>query len=221
MSRRLLFLLAFCLGLGLWLSDAPPASAQASTTTNQFKLYLPLVQRDAAPQDPSTSGPTLEAFAATVADGQADLIKGVYVQERLALKVQQQPADAPGYIAPQPDTVTQFSLAAAYNVTGLLAHNFAAGAKFYQLAEGERAWIIYGDGAFKEYQIERIERYQAEEPNSPISNFINLETNEALSATELFMRVYTGDDHVTFQTCFALGGNDSGGRLFVIALPVD
>jgi hypothetical protein len=35
----------------------------------------------------------------------------------------------------------------------------------------------------------------------------------------MFKRVYLGDRHVTFQTCIKAYGNQSWGRMFVIAVP--
>jgi len=35
----------------------------------------------------------------------------------------------------------------------------------------------------------------------------------------MFKRVYTGDRHVTFQTCIYAEGTSSWGRLFVVAVP--
>jgi hypothetical protein len=219
MARRILsYFIASLFSLMLWLVAAAPAHADSGAV---YQVYLPLIAQGTTsnPQDNQPSGPTLESFAASVTDGAADVIRGVFVSDVLALKVEQQPADNPGYVSAQQDTATQFGLASAYGVTGLLAHNFMAGVTFFDLAEGQDVWIVLGDGALKHYRVERIERYQALQPYNPYSDFVDLATGEQLSASALFMRVYTGGDQVTFQTCITLNGNPSGGRLFVIATP--
>ena len=40
-----------------------------------------------------------------------------------------------------------------------------------------------------------------------------------LTTAEVFTKMYTGGDRVTFQTCIVVDGNTSWGLLFVIALP--
>jgi hypothetical protein len=62
-------------------------------------------------------------------------------------------------------------------------------------------------------------QYQALQPYSPNSDFRDLETNDTISAVQLFGKVYRGDRHVTFQTCIEAYGNSSWGRLFIIAKP--
>ena len=39
------------------------------------------------------------------------------------------------------------------------------------------------------------------------------------AAGQMFKRAYLGDRHVTFQTCLEAYGNNSWGRLFIIAVP--
>jgi hypothetical protein len=204
---------------------APPAVAMPVTGEAQsnYQIYLPLMvngatggMTPAAPQMPSS-----EAFIASVADGQAGVVRGVYVPGVLALPVRQQPADNSTYVSPEVGTATQFASAAALGVTGLLAHNYLAGAEFFKLAAGQDVQIVYGDGAVKLYRVTAIYRYQALDPYSPYSDFVDLSTGETKSVGEVFTQVYTGGDHVTFQTCIANNGNPSWGRLFVIATPVN
>ncbi|HRJ74870.1 MAG TPA: hypothetical protein PLX90_02685, partial [Anaerolineales bacterium] len=54
----------------------------------------------------------------------------------------------------------------------------------------------------------------------PYSNFIDLNTQEFLTAEGLFNKVYRGDFHVTLQTCIEKDGDLSWGRLFIIAKPI-
>jgi hypothetical protein len=61
--------------------------------------------------------------------------------------------------------------------------------------------------------------YQATDPSSVFSNFIDLDTGQRLSAGDLFAKMYEGTKHVTLQTCITERGNSTWGRLFVIAEP--
>lgn len=102
----------------------------------------------------------------------------------------------------------------------MLAHNYAAGSEFSKLAMDHKVVVVYGDGTMKEFVVTKIVKYQALQPNSVNSNFLDIETNEKLSASALFKKVYGGKPHLTLQTCIAQGNEMSWGRLFVIAEPV-
>ena len=115
--------------------------------------------------------------------------------------------------------ITQFSIPNKYGNTGLLAHNYLSGRHFFGLGIGDVVQLVYGDREIKEYQIADIQRYQALQPDSPSSQFLDLNTGEKLSATQLFKRVYMGNHHLTLQTCIQEGLEDSWGRLFIIAKP--
>jgi len=199
---------------------ALPVTGEATQTT--YTIYLPMVVNGtSATTPPPAPMPSSDAFIASVADGQAGLVRGVYVPGEMALPVPQQPADNPTYVSPESGVATQFAAAASLGVTGLLAHNTLAGAKFFKLAEAQDVLIVYGDGAVKLYRVAAIYRYQALDPYSPYSDFVDLSTGETKSVGEVFSQVYTGGDHVTFQTCIANNGNASWGRLFVIAIPAN
>lgn len=163
----------------------------------------------------------IDDFRTGLNNGSAQLIRGVYVQNVLALRVVQQPAGEPAFVSATQGTVTQFAMANNSGITGLLAHNFASGQLFSNLSSGNKVDVVYGDGNVKSYVISKVLRFQALQPNSPSSNFVNLDTGENLTASELFSQVYTGSHHVTFQTCIQEGTVDSWGRLFVIAEPLD
>jgi hypothetical protein len=62
-------------------------------------------------------------------------------------------------------------------------------------------------------------QFQALQPTSPYSSFRDLDSDETFTAEQVFKQVYTGDRHVTFQTCIAGPESLSWGRLFVIATP--
>jgi hypothetical protein len=199
------------------------SSLSGETAQSSLQIYLPLVVNGAAggmtPAAPQMI--SSEAFIASVTDGEAGVVRGVYAPGLLALPVRQQPADDPNYVSPEVGVATQFAPAAALGVTGLLAHNYLAGADFFKLAEAQDVQIVYGDGTVKLYRVTAIYRFQALDPYSPYSNFVDLSTGATESASEVFNLVYAGGEHVTFQTCIANYGNPSWGRLFVIATPVN
>lgn len=219
--RRQLAAVFLVLTLIVVAGQSAPVYAQAAPQADAFKIYLPAIQHGAAPTPDGPAFPSVAAFADSVADGAAHTVRGVYAANVLALPVVQQPENNAGYVAPQSGVVTQFSLAAIYGVTGLLAHNYAAGDLFDDLALGQPVYMVYGDGSVKAYVVNEILRFQALQPYSTTSDFVDLETGQTLTAGEVFARVYMGRDQVTFQTCIAQNGNSSWGRLFVIATPAD
>lgn len=216
-----------------------PVSAEASRDAN---ISLPLQPERLAPADPEAASPSiaeqpgpetitnisvedpdltaLQSFSSEVANGEAGVIRGIYAANVFALRVLQQPPGDPAFVSSIEGTVTQFSQAAQMNITGLLAHNFASGRHFSSLNPADRIHVIYGDGTTKEYAVTAIYRYQALQPNDPSSNFVDLETGETLTASQVFMKVYSGEHHLTLQTCIEQDGIDSWGRLFIIAQPV-
>ena len=206
-----------------------------------FNIFLPLIFKSdsttsspepvANPQATSTPSPisnpqapplpVLDAFVTSVMNGQANVLQGVYVPGVLALTIEQQPESDPGYISTRLGVATQFRLASSFGVKGLLAHNFASGADFFNLTADQEVYLVYGDGTVNTYAVTQNYRFQALDPNSPSSQFVNLEDNTLLSAADVFVLVYTGDDHVTFQTCINNDGLSTWGRLFVMGMPWD
>jgi hypothetical protein len=163
--------------------------------------------------------PSLADFSRSVQNGKADVLRGVYVNDVLALPIIQQPVGNPGYVSSNDGEVTQFGMPAKYGNIGLLAHNTLSGQFFSSLAVGQEVRLVYGDGKTETFVITEVLRYQALQPTSPYSSFRNLSKDETLSAEQMFKRVYFGDRHVTFQTCIASDGSNSWGRLFIIAVP--
>ncbi len=161
--------------------------------------------------------PTLEEFLHSVANGQSNLVRGVYVQDLFALAVIQQPQNQSNYVSSEANTTTQFYVAAVFGVTGLLAHNDKAGSEFFDLAPKQEIDIVYGDGTIRRYQIKSIDRFQALEPVNPQSDLIDLSTGNKLTSSEVFSQFYMGEHHLTLQTCIASIGISSWGRLFVRA----
>lgn len=158
-------------------------------------------------------------FNKSVQNGEAGVLRGVYVPDVLALPVVQQPANKPYYVSNRDDQITQFAIASQYGNTGLLAHNTLSGRLFSQLAMGQEVRLVYGDGKVEYYVIAQSMRFQALQPESVSSSFRNLDRSETLTSGQMFNRAYMGESRVVFQTCIAAEGDPSWGRLFVIAVP--
>ena len=163
--------------------------------------------------------PDLGAFVQSVSNGQAGILRGVYVQDVFAYPIVQQPSYNAAFVSNTEGVVTEFSSATRTGNVGLLAHNTLAGKAFANLKLGQQATVIYGDGKAETFVVTKILRFAALSPYSVKSDFKNLDTNITISATQLFSDVYNGPRHLTFQTCIAYNGNDSWGRLFIIAQP--
>jgi hypothetical protein len=163
--------------------------------------------------------PNFSEFSQLVQNGEADVLRGVYVANTLALPVIQQPSGNPGYVSNYEGQLTQFSMASQFGNLGLLAHNHLAGKSFSQLAVGQEVRLVYGNGKVEYFVITEILGYQALQPTSVQSAFRDLATDATITANQLFERVYTGEHHLTFQTCIEANGNLSWGRLFIVAEP--
>jgi hypothetical protein len=167
----------------------------------------------------SNNLPLLNVFVSQVKNGRSDQLRGVYISGILAAPVVQQPAGNDEFVSPRQNILTQFGLASEFGSTGLLAHNNLAGASFSQLEADQKIYLIYGDGQIETIVVTKILRYQAREPNSTSSKFIDLNTQDSLTAAEVFSKVYNRQGQVVFQTCISAGDELSWGRLFVIAEP--
>ena len=170
-------------------------------------------------QNSEVTFPEFTEFSNSVENGDKSVLRGVYVSNVLATPVVQQPVDNAGYVSSTDGMLTQFSLPSQFGNVGLLAHNTLSGKFFFQLEVGQEVRLVYGDGRVEYFIIQRILQYQALQPNSPYSNFRDLSSDEILTAEQVFRKVYTGDRHVTFQTCIAANGISTWGRIFVIATP--
>ena len=160
----------------------------------------------------------LTEFINQVRNGKSGQLVGIYVPDLMALPVVQQPSKNPAFVSTEASTLTQFGMASQYGTTGILAHNNLAGATFYKFSVGDLVALVYGDGKVEFYQINRVDRFQALSPDSPFSNFLELDhPDKQISSTELFSRIYTHGDPLVFQTCLADQGNPSWGRIFVSA----
>jgi hypothetical protein len=112
-------------------------------------------------------------------------------------------------------------MASSYLTVGLLAHNFLAGAQFFNLQLNQQIILVLGDGSQEYYKIDDIQSYQALSPTNPYSNFISPDGQRNLSSEKVFRQVYAKGNQLVFQTCIQKGNEDSWGRLFVIADKVD
>jgi len=164
--------------------------------------------------------PPLADFVVEVSNGQADVLRGIYIPDLLAAPVVQQPTERSDYVSYLENTVTQFGLASKFGATGLLAHNNLAGKDFAHLRSGQEIYLVYGDGHLSVVKVTEILRYRALEPQNIASDFVSLDDGDLLTATKLFSKVYDKPGQVTFQTCIAAAGNPSWGRLFIIATPL-
>lgn len=165
--------------------------------------------------------PPLDDFIGEVTSGDPAELRGLYASGVMAYEVLPQPEGSPAYVSHEQDALTLFEMALDYDTTGLLAHNYLAGADFFRLERGQVIHLIYGDGRTETFVIRRFLRYRALSPNSVTGNFVDLESGELLTAAQLFMKVYNRPGSLVLQTCIEAEGNRSWGRLFVIAEPFD
>ncbi len=195
-----------------------PFKPRDSITKPATSTPTPMPARVQSP--PTSESLRLEAFAQSVQNGQPDQVVGVFVPRVLALRVVPQSSESSAYVYPVAGYATQFKLAARFGTTALLAHNYLAGAQFFQLTPGETANLIYGDGSTRPYVISYTRRFQALRPEDPFSTFVDLDNGHAtLSSDQLFRQIYMDAGALVFQTCIASNGISSWGRLFVIAKP--
>lgn len=161
-----------------------------------------------------------QAVPASIPLPDAEPVIGVVAEGLFAYPVLQQSKDHPLSVTSEPQSLTQFGLAAGFGNIGLLAHNYLAGASFFDLTTGQRVYLIFGAKRVEVFVITRILKFQALTPHSPYSEFRELEETSTITAAEMFRLAYGGSYHVTFQTCIEREGEKSWGRLFVIAEPL-
>ena len=147
-------------------------------------------------------------------------LSGVYFGKNRFLRVVDQPTGKPGYVSSISNTATNFQLAARYGTIGLVAHNYLGGRLFKDVEIGDDIFLMDGFGRKRIYRVSEMLRYQAVNPRSMRSNFINIENKQLCTATDVFKRVYTGKHHLVLQTCIKRGNNEEWGRIFIIAQPV-
>lgn len=176
--------------------------------------------------------PGLVEFAASVLNGQAEDVVGVYIRDILALPVTQQPEGQTDFVAAEHNLLTQFATPKKYGAVGLLAHNYLSGSRFTQLIPDTEIILIFGGGRIERFRVQRVENYQALDPNSPFSDFIDLasipagslaagSTSPVLTSADLFRKLYTTSGTLILQTCIEAAGEPTWGRMFVIAAPLE
>jgi len=183
----------------------------------QWGNPIPVTGEQQIDDGKNASLPALHSFTDTLINGDVSVVRGVYIPGMLAMRVVQQPQGEGTFVSAMGGVVTQFMPASSTGVTGLIAHNFSAGKKFFNLRNGHVVNIVYGDGSVQRYVINQTFRYQALDPESPNSDFIDLETNQHLTSAQVYNLHYSAENQVTFQTCITQGDNLTWGRLFVIA----
>lgn len=159
-------------------------------------------------------------FAKSVQNGNSGQLVGLYSSDKFALPVVQQPGGNAAYVSLQKGKVTNFSLATQFGSIGLVAHNTLAGANFFHVSVDDKLVLVYGDGHTANYKVKNIVEYQALSPTSPYSQFVDINNpGEQISAADLFTQIYGVSNRLVLQTCISKSGQDSWGRLFVIADP--
>lgn len=199
-----------------------PIPVQAAVIPQTGSSVLTPVQNSIHLDAKTSTQPALDLFIENLVNGNENQIVGVYQENLFAQKVIQQPASDPAYVAPFKNQITQFGMVNQMTGNlGLMAHNYLSGALFFDLKVGDEVQVIFGDGEVQNFKVDQILSYQALTPDSVYSEFVSLEDGTKLSASQLFEKAYAGTYHLTFQTCIRNGDEDSWGRLFVIATPID
>lgn len=193
-------------------------------TFNTLPLQIPVTASRFGAASPNFADliPSLAEFSSKVTNGNGHQVVGLYIDKKIAYPVTPQPSNQPGYVSSDSDVLTQFAMASQYGSIGLLAHNYLAGKSFFSLEAGDILILIYGDGHQEYYQIQAINQYQALEPNSPYSSFVDLDSPATtIPVTELFNTIYNAHSRLVLQTCIEANNEPSWGRLFVIAEPIE
>lgn len=165
--------------------------------------------------------PSLQEFVRQVSDGREGVLTGAYVAGVMALKVLQQPDGDASFISAEDGTATQFQSSTFYGVVGLLAHNFLAGRFFQELSPGQEVTLIYGDGSLETFRITGIANFERLAQGDLRSDFRDLATDLEWTVDDVFNQFYTGDHHLTLQTCIEKDGVWNWGVQFIVANPLN
>ncbi len=221
-------------GAAVDVSSAPAAAPQAAEAV-AAQPFIVNISKDrtaieqapaaeaAAPESvesAATQANKLDKFVASVSNGKANQVTGLFVDNVMAYQVTGQPNGDLSYVSTDPTKITEFGLARQYGSEGLLAHNYLAGAYFFKLSKGDIITLVYGDGSTANFQIDEVRSFQALSPESTQSHFVDQETGKELSASGLFNQIYNSSHALVLQTCITKDGESSWGRLFVMASPV-
>jgi hypothetical protein len=161
--------------------------------------------------------PSLLDFASQVANGDVLSVRGVYSPDLFALQVEPQPEGFNIYVTREFGEVTYYQESAKHGVTGLLAHNTFSGKQFFVLEPGSDIFLIYGDGRIQQYTVQKISQYKKVDPLDLISDYIDIDTGEKYTSSDIFDRFYTGTERLTLQTCLERFGDVNWGLIFIEA----
>lgn len=191
-------------------------------TTPAATAFIPVTASEKPGSTTNVNLPSIQDFTSQFATGSDKLVTGLYVQGVMAYAVTQQPEGYPAFVSTDAGVVTQFGMASQYGSTGILAHNYLAGADFFNLSVDQIITLVYGSGRMVNYRITAVRHLQALSPTSPYSRFADLDIpGQEYSVTEMFNQIYNQADRLVLQTCIQNGSIDSWGRLFIIAEPLD
>jgi hypothetical protein len=165
--------------------------------------------------------PALDELIQKVTDGQTEALRGVYATGVMALRIVQQPDGDVAFISEEDGTATHFQSAAVYGIVGLLAHNFLSGAFFHDLTLDQEVTLIYGDGRLENYRISRIADFERLAISDLQSDFRSLATDQIFTVEDVFFDFYSGEPHLTLQTCIEKDGIWNWGVRFIVAEPID
>jgi hypothetical protein len=184
-----------------------PVTGASITATNRSETRL-------------QNGPAAEQANAQLTLDRAQGLSQVVFNDGTTLAIGRQPRGNISYITSHPEELTLFSLTQKFDSIGLLAHNYLAGEYFFNLAINDQVHLILDDGSNRQFEVVEIHQFQAVNPHSIHTNFIDLETGETVSAHQLFLRMYGSAGALTLQTCIERDGHMEWGRQFIIARPV-
>jgi hypothetical protein len=184
-----------------------------------FFLHQGLVQRNDPALLPQAGNDALGQLLARIQAEGGEYATGIYAPGTFAFPIVNQPENQDLYVSAKRDLVTLYRAAEKNGVTGLLAHNFLAGALFYNLEIGEEVWLVEDEQTMHGYRVTAIDEFQKIE-NGLNDTFIDLGTQKPMSSSEMFDRFYTGEPHLILQTCLEEDGDPSWGLTFIVAEPI-
>jgi hypothetical protein len=196
-----------------------PTSVATPVAGSVQPIITPTPADDSAPQ-PAIR--IFDEFVNSIKNGDKKKVAGIYVENELALRVVYQPSNDASFVSTINGVATYFLL--PYTVAknhGFLAHNFLSGSLFFNLKPGNIVQVIWGDGSYDDFEVLKIRQFQALSPRSPRSDFVDLTTGEKMNANTLFIEIYKGSFHIALQTCILRDNDDSWGRHFVLAPPIN
>jgi hypothetical protein len=209
-------------GLDRVVLPTPTEANVPESTVGQAVADLPVPTTPAIrPSGQVNALPALDDFIQQVADGQMDVLRGVYVAGVMALRIVEQPDGDVAFISEEDGTATHFQSAAVYGVVGLLAHNFLSGALFHDLTLDQEVTLIYDDGRLENYRISRIADFERLTISDLQSDFRSLATDQISTVEDVFFDFYGGEPHLTLQTCIEKDGIWNWGVRFIVAEPID